>query len=40
MEEISMLDNIIEFDERYDDEENGMTTLHFTAPKELLKEFN
>lgn len=30
-----MIDKKIKFDERYDDGE-GMTTLYFTAPKELL----
>lgn len=35
-----MLDDRIKFDERYDDEENKSTTLYFTAPKELLKEFD
>lgn len=28
----------IEFDERYDDEEYGTTTLYFVAPKELLSD--
>lgn len=32
-----MLDNRIEFDERYDSEEHGTTTLYFVAPKEMLK---
>ena len=31
-----MIDSRIEFDERYDDEEDGTTTLYFTAPKEML----
>lgn len=31
-----MIDKRIEFDERYNDEEEGMTTLYFTAPKEML----
>lgn len=31
-----MLDSRIEFDERYDDEEYGTTTLYFIAPKEML----
>lgn len=31
-----MIDKRIEFDERYDDEEEGTTTLYFTAPKEML----
>lgn len=31
-----MLDSRIEFDERYDDEECGTTTLYFIAPKEML----
>lgn len=31
-----MLDTRIEFDERYDNEEYGTTTLYFTAPRELL----
>lgn len=35
-----MLDSGIKFDERYDDDENELTTLYFTAPKELLKEFD
>ena len=29
----------LEFDERYDSEEHGTTTLYFTAPKEYLKDF-
>ena len=32
-----MIDKRIEFDERFDDVEEGTTTLYFTAPKELLK---
>ena len=34
-----MLDKRIKFDERYDSEENGTTTLYFIAPKEMLKKF-
>ena len=34
-----MLDNGIKFDERYDSEDYGTTTLYFIAPKEMLKEF-
>lgn len=34
-----MLDNRIKFDERYDSEDYGTTTLYFIAPKEMLKEF-
>ena len=33
-----MLDNRIKFDERYDDEDSGLTTLYFIAPKEMLTE--
>lgn len=29
----------LEFDERYDSEEYGTTSLYFTAPKEYLKDF-
>ena len=32
-----MLDKKIKFDERYDNEEYGTTTLYFIAPKEMLK---
>jgi len=35
-----MIDKRIKFDERYDDEEYETTTLYFTAPKEMLYEFN
>ena len=35
--EDKMIDKRIEFDERFDDVEEGTTTLYFTAPKELLK---
>lgn len=31
-----MIDKRIEFDERYDNKEEGTTTLYFVAPKELL----
>lgn len=31
-----MIDNRIEFDERYDCEEYETTTLYFTAPKDLI----
>jgi len=31
--------NNIKFDERYDDEYNGDTTLYFIAPKEMLDNF-
>ena len=34
-----MLDNRIKFDERYDSEVYGTTTLYFIAPKEMLKTF-
>lgn len=34
-----MLDERIKFDERYDSEDYGTTTLYFIAPKEMLKEF-
>ena len=34
-----MLDKRIKFDERYDSEEYGTTTLYFIAPKEMLKKF-
>lgn len=34
-----MLDKRIKFDERYDSEDYGTTTLYFIAPKEMLKEF-
>ena len=34
-----MLDKRIKFDERYDSEEYGTTTLYFMAQKEMLKEF-
>ena len=34
-----MLDNRIKFDERYDSEDYGTTTLYFIAPKEMLKKF-
>ena len=34
-----MLDKRIIFDERYNSEENGTTTLYFIAPKEMLKTF-
>ena len=34
-----MLNNRIKFDERYDSEDYGTTTLYFIAPKEMLKEF-
>ena len=34
-----MLDERIKFDERYDSETYGTTTLYFIAPKEMLKEF-
>ncbi len=34
-----MLYNRIKFDERCDNEEYGITTLYFIAPKEMLKEF-
>ncbi len=27
------------FDERYDNDDNGTTTLYFTAPKELLSQY-
>ena len=36
---MNMLDNRIKFDERYDSEDYGTTTLYFIAPKEMLKEF-
>ena len=32
-----MLDKRIKFDEKYDDEEYGSTTLYFIAPKEMLQ---
>ena len=32
-----MIDKGIEFEERYDNEELGTTTLYFIAPKEMLK---
>ena len=34
-----MLDKRIKFDERYDSEEYGTTTLYFIAPKEILKKY-
>ena len=34
-----MLDKRIKFDERYDSQEYGTTTLYFIAPKEMLKKF-
>ena len=34
-----MLDNRIKFDERYDSEDYGTTTLYFIAPKEMLKKY-
>ena len=34
-----MLDERIKFDERYDSEEYGTTTLYFIASKEMLKRF-
>ena len=34
-----MLDERIKFDERHDNEEYGITTLYFIAPKEMLKTF-
>ena len=33
-----MLDNRIKFDRKYDDEDSGLTTLYFVAPKEMLSE--
>ena len=35
-----MLDSRIKFEERYDSEDYGTTTLYFIAPKEMLYEFN
>ena len=34
-----MIDKRIKFDERYDSEAYGTTTLYFVAPKELLKKY-
>ena len=34
-----MIDRRIKFDERYDSDDYGTTTLYFIAPKEMLKKF-